>query len=959
LPIDWNSIQNKWRKRWTEAKIFETNPDPSKKKFYITVAYPYPNSPQHIGHGRTYTLTDVYARYKRMQGFNVLLPMAFHYTGTPILAMSRRISEGDPELIDTFRKIYGVSDDDIKNLGEPIKIARYFHQEIKNGMIEIGYSMDWRREFTTIDPQYSKFIEWQFHKLAEKGYITRGSHPVGWCPKDGNPVGQHDTVGDVEPEIGEYTLVKFDLDGYTIPTATLRPETVFGITNVWINPDAKYVKAILGNEKWIIGRDAVPNLEILGSKIAMESEHAGSEFIGKYLVNRFTGVKTVILPAKFVDPKNGTGIVMSVPAHAPYDFQALEDLKKDSRFEAMLKGISPIMIISSEKYSGVPAAEIIKEMGIQKQDDLRLEEATQQLYTHEFNLGKMLPNTREYAGLGVREARDKVKADMLKAGKGTTLYTMINRPVICRCGTECTVKIFENQWFINYGDLKWKETARECLASMNFLPEDIRPEFQYTVGWLREKACARKSGMGTKLPFDKEWIVESLSDSVIYMAYYTIARLLNENEIAAEQLTDEFFDYVFLGHGDAGKVSATTKIERDVIGETRKEFLYFYPLDTRHSGRDLVPNHLTFFIFNHCAIFPRELWPKQIVVNGSMLMEGKKMSKSFGNIIPLRQAIRSYGADPLRVSIMATAELLQDADFGRDLVRTFTERLNRFYSLTQEVSKASDIEKSKLSVADKWLLSRIQRTIALATEAMEKLRVREALHHIVYILDQDIVWYLKRTASPQNVKDSVLKYVVQARVRMLAPFAPYICEEIWEMLGNRDLIAVASWPKVDETLSDATAEEAESLIKNVLDDVQSILKVTKMSPKKVILYTSSKWKWQAYLTAIELGEKGELNVGTFIKTLLKDESLKKRAKEVSGFSQSLIEEVSIMATDMKSKRKLLGSLDEKPVLLDAKRFFEGELGCEVQIYSEDDAGIYDPKNRSARAKPYRPAIFIE
>ena len=335
------------------------------------------------------------------------------------------------------------------------------------------------------------------------------------------------------------------------------------------------------------------------------------------------------------------------------------------------------------------------------------------------------------------------------------------------------------------------------------------------------------------------------------------------------------------------------------------------------------------------------------------------MSKSFGNIIPLRQAIRSYGADPLRVSIMATAELLQDADFGRDLVRTFTERLSRFYSLAQEVSKASGIEKAKLSLADRWLLSRIQRAIGLATEAMEKLRVREALHHIVYILDQDISWFLKRTASSESVKNSVLKYVVQARVTMLAPFTPYLCEEIWELLGNRSFIALAPWPKVDEAWVDATAEEAENLVKNVLDDVQSILKVTKMTPKKAILYTGAKWKWQTYLTAIELAEKGELNVGALIKTLLKDEALKRKAKEVSGFSQTLVEEVSVMATDMKVRRKSLGSLDEKPVLLDAKKFFESELGCEVQIYSENDTTIYDPKNRASRAKPYRPAIFIE
>ncbi|MGH9922959.1 MAG: class I tRNA ligase family protein, partial [Nitrososphaerales archaeon] len=85
MHLDWVAIQDKWRRKWDEQKIFETDPDPSKKKYFVTVAYPYPNSPQHIGHGRTYTLADVHARYMRMRGYNVLFPMGFHYTGTPIL----------------------------------------------------------------------------------------------------------------------------------------------------------------------------------------------------------------------------------------------------------------------------------------------------------------------------------------------------------------------------------------------------------------------------------------------------------------------------------------------------------------------------------------------------------------------------------------------------------------------------------------------------------------------------------------------------------------------------------------------------------------------------------------------------------------------------------------------------------------------------------------------------------
>jgi leucyl-tRNA synthetase len=283
--LDWHALEEKWRKRWFEQHIFEANPDPSRPKFYITVAYPYPNSPQHIGHGRTYTLADVHARYRRMQGYNTLLPMAFHYTGTPILAMSKRIASGDKGLIDIFKSIYKVPEEKIREFKEPLAIAKYFHQEIKSGMIEMGFSIDWRREFTTIDPHYSRFIEWQFKKLRDLGFIKQGSHPVGWCPVDGNPVGQHDTLDDVEPEIGEFTLIKFRGGGRVFPTATLRPETVFGVTNLWLNPSATYVEAEVDGEVWVISREAAEKLRYLNRRVEVKKTLEPRSLIGSFVVN--------------------------------------------------------------------------------------------------------------------------------------------------------------------------------------------------------------------------------------------------------------------------------------------------------------------------------------------------------------------------------------------------------------------------------------------------------------------------------------------------------------------------------------------------------------------------------------------------------------------------------------------------------------------------------------------------
>src|SRR5919202_1596723 len=362
--INWNLIEEKWRRRWDEQKIFNIDPDHSKKKYFITVAYPYPNSPQHIGHGRTYTLADVHARYMRMKGYNVLFPMGFHYTGTPILGMSRRVAASDAELMETFHTVYKLSDDVIATFVEPVNIASYFHHEIKIGMKEMGYSIDWRREFTTIDRIYSKFISWQFRTLRKKGLIVQGSHPVGWCPRDQNPVSQHDTIGDIEPDFNEYTLIKFSStikeDGnIVLPAATLRPETIFAVTNIWVNPDIDYVQAQVDTEKWIISSEAARKMEFLNHKVRILKTVNGSEIIGSNATNPVNNASIPIYPASFVEADSGTGIVMSVPAHAPYDYQALEDLKADKKLQQKFhisigygnsnnNNIRPIKIIECE-----------------------------------------------------------------------------------------------------------------------------------------------------------------------------------------------------------------------------------------------------------------------------------------------------------------------------------------------------------------------------------------------------------------------------------------------------------------------------------------------------------------------------------------------------------------------------------------------------------------------------------
>ncbi len=898
--------------------------------------------------------------------------MAFHYTGTPVLAMSKRLEQGDKQLLNDFLNIYHVPAEEIENFYEPLNIARYFHQEIKMGMQELGFSIDWRREFTTIDPHYNRFIEWQFKKLRDLGLITKGSHPVGWCPSCASPMGQHDTRGDVEPEIGQFILIKFELDGEILPTATLRSETVYGVTNIWVKPDIDYVRANIDHERWIISKECAEKLVLQGREVEIEGIVSGLELVGKHAINPVNGVMVPILPASFPDSKNATGIVMSVPAHAPVDLKALQDLKAFPEMfkivfsKYILEEIVPVPVIELEDSSEIPAQDVLDEYEVENQLDPKLEKASTVLYSREYHRGVMRDNTGKYAGMNVDEARESIEETLMEEGKADSMYELINRPIFCRCGSELTVKIFEDQWFINYKDPEWKAITHRCLDKMRIVPEEMRAEFNYVIDWLNEKACARKYGLGTKLPWDPDWIIESLSDSVIYMAYYTISRHIKEYGIIDDSLIEEVFDYIFQGKGELEDVAIRSKIKLEALHHMRNEFLYFYPLDSRNSASDLVPNHLTFFIFNHVALFPEELWPRQIAVNNLVLMEGKKMSKSTGNIIPIREAIDTFGADPLRLSIQATAELLQHADFNRTLAKSVRERLDRFYDSVNDLSQVTgSIIYGDLKHIDKWLLSRLHNYLRITTDSMNVLRVRDAIHNVLYRLGQDIQWYLRRVDLKENdptikaAYQKVLREVLEKQILMLTPFTPHLCEEMWENLGHKTFISLEKWPLCDEMMIDSQVEELEKHIIELHSDTQNIINTTRIESSRIIYYTASDWKWNVYLTILEHASQGRVVSDNLIREVMKDALVRKEGDKAVKMIRAIWEVVRKMPDDMIKLRLQIGKADERELIISAIEFYQKEFNAKIDVYTEDDLEKYDPTGRSKTAIPYRPAIYLE
>ncbi|MCL5874351.1 MAG: class I tRNA ligase family protein, partial [Candidatus Thermoplasmatota archaeon] len=245
MGYNFSAIEEKWLSRWKNEKAFE--PKPNGKKFLLTVPWPYCNGALHIGHGRTYTVGDIVARYKRMRGFNVLYPMGFHISGTPVLAFSKKIEHGDQTTINLYKsylELYGDDPSKVSEFSVPSNIASYFSERIINDFTNMGFSIDWTRKFTSGEPIYNKFVEWQFRLLQEKKLIKIGDYPILYSAEEGNPVGEDDILeGDTDKvSITQFTGVFFYVGNDILLASTVRPETLDGVTNIFLNPEAQYCR---------------------------------------------------------------------------------------------------------------------------------------------------------------------------------------------------------------------------------------------------------------------------------------------------------------------------------------------------------------------------------------------------------------------------------------------------------------------------------------------------------------------------------------------------------------------------------------------------------------------------------------------------------------------------------------------------------------------------------------------
>lgn len=738
----------------------------------------------------------------------------------------------------------GLKDEEIVKFTDAKYWLNYFPQHCMKDLKMFGAHVDWRRSFitTNVNPYYDSFVRWQFLRLRDQNKIKYGKRYCIYSPKDGQPCMDHDRASGEGVGPQEYTLVKMKLIEPIPPklskalpkpnlkhkiylvAATLRPETMYGQTNCWLRPDLKYIAVISDatttkeEEVYICTERAARNMFYQGIiKEGHIVELIGNDLLGcklKVPLAKYEFVYT--LPMLTIKDNKGTGVVTSVPSDSPDDFAALRDIKKKAALrekygikDEMVLPFEPVPIIEIPGFGDLSAVTVCEQLKIQSQNDAdKLKEAKERVYLKGFYEGVMLVGS--YKGSKVCDIKKSIQKDLLDSGD-VLIYMEPEKQVISRSGDECVVANCD-QWYLDYGEEGWKALTKKCLANLETFSDEVRKNFESVLDWLHEYACSRTYGLGSKLPWDENWLIESLSDSTIYMAYYTVCHLLHKDiygkepsfGIDSSMMYPEVWDYIFLSNKPYPEEAG---IPKEKLDKLREEFLYWYGVDLRSSGKDLIANHLTFFMYNHCAMWENEpdKWPKGIRATGHLLLNNEKMSKSTGNFMTLEQAINKFSADGVRFALADAGDGIEDANFLEKQADTGLLRLFNFMEWTKEMlslsTKLRDDNSSSPNFPDQAFNNQMNYLINETNGHYKGTMFKEALKTGFFEYQDARDKYRELCGSNGMNRKLVLKFI-ETQAIILSPICPHICEAVWTLLRRekpelKDSIMKASWPSIE------------------------------------------------------------------------------------------------------------------------------------------------------------------
>lgn len=752
---DSKAIERKWRKEWIKKKTFSFTP--GSNNFVIDHPPAFTSGTLHMGHILDYSWIDIVARYKRLRGFNVLLPIGFDCHGLPT---ELRVEHH-----------YGVKKDNRKEFlekcsewtGEAIK-------DMKEQYEKLGYSCDWDSLYVTMSKEYKRLVQLSLLKMFDQGLVYRSEHPVPWCTKCRTALAKAE-VGYIEKQgCLWYIKLRVENSKETVTIATTRPELMPACIAVMVHPKDKRYKYLHGK------RVEIP----------------------------YTGRSVPVITEDFVDMDFGTGAVY----HCTFGDE--DDVKWQIKYR-------------------LPVYRVIGEDGI------------------------MTELAGKYSGMKVKKAQEAIVQDLKGDG-----YIAKEEPfmhnVICHTERSSCNNPIEfipiPQFFI-----KVKPFLKEILSNgkrMKWYPEYMR---SHLIDWTRSMdwdwIISRQRVFGTPIPF---WYCKKCGK----------IKKPREDQLPVNPLIDKIGEKCecggeLEGSKDVCDCWVDSSITPLVISRWTTDNRFFsraYPNSIRIQGFEIIRTWLFYTLFRCFKLTGKIPWPETLQHGNVLSVDGKKMSKSLGNVIDPNEAFEKYGADALRQWV-ATASMGEDLAFTWKEMEHSKKFLTKLWNISRFVqfNIKTRPKRGDLKHIDEWILSRLNRIIEQATKNMDSYVFNIPIQEVRSFLWHDFAdYYLEFVKYRLNGKDKndsetvrwVLYSVLWNSIRLLSPFTPFITEELYHSFFKRyekgESIHTISWPKTDKGYINKDSEELGELAK----DITSALRKYKTSKgqslkaplKEVVIGTS-------------------------------------------------------------------------------------------------------------------------
>lgn len=750
-------IERKWQEKWHEESLYQTSLNRQKPEYYVLEMFPYPSGNLHMGHVRNYSIGDVIARFKMMQGYNVLHPMGWDAFGMP--AENAAIKNGIHPANWTWSNI----------------------DNMRRQQQELGLSYDWSREVATCHPEYYRWTQWLFLLFLERGLAYKKKASVNWCDECNTVLANEQVIDghcwrcdsavvkkDLEqwffritdyadrlledldelkgwPErvktmqenwIGRSEGAEFSFDlpelGEKIPVYTTRQDTVFGVSYVVLAPEHPLVeKMIAGRPEEAAVRAFVEKVRSMNeiSRTSTETEKEGI-FTGVYAVHPFTGEPIPVWVANYVLYEYGTGAVMGVPAHDERDW------------------------VFAGKY-GLPKKVVVQPEG-QILDVAAMEGA--------YDGVGVLVDSGRFSGLGNEAAKSAIASWLEDQGLGTRRVNyrlrdwLVSRqrywgaPIPVIYCPECGVV----------------PVPQEDLPVL--LPENVR----FDAGVVSPLADAEEF-VKCKCPkcgADARRETDTM-DTFICSSWYYLRYTDPRN-------TQAPFD---MGKGD-----------------------YWMPVDQYIGGIEHAILHLLYSRFftkvlKDAGLINANEPFKNLLTQGMVLKDGSKMSKSKGNVVAPGEIVEKYGADTARLFILFAAPPERDLEWSDQGVEGAFRFLGRFwrimlhYAQFMPAAESGEYAPEQLAKEAKELRRALHATIKKVTEDVEqRFNFNTAISSIMELVNA--MYTLKEESKAQV--PGLAQELVSSSLRLIAPFAPHMAEELWQLTGGNGSVHKQSWPVYDE-----------------------------------------------------------------------------------------------------------------------------------------------------------------